>query len=61
MNRSLEDVPNKPVLPTARPSPNHYAPGSLRRHIGQPLGSLEERRGGALIVALSRELELLFR
>ncbi len=34
-------VPNKPVLPTAPTSPNHYAPGPLRRQTGQPLGSPE--------------------
>lgn len=33
--------PNKPVLPTASTSLNHYAPDSLRRQTGQPLGAEE--------------------
>ncbi len=33
------ELPNKPVLPTASTSHNHYAPGPLRRQTGQPLGS----------------------
>jgi hypothetical protein len=35
--------PNKPVLPTAHTSPNHYAPGSLRRQTGQPLDGRAHR------------------
>lgn len=32
-------VPNKPMVPTAPIRLTHYAPGSLRRHIGQPLAA----------------------
>ncbi len=33
-------VPNKPMVPTAPTSLIEHAPGSLRRHIGRPLGGL---------------------
>ena len=43
---SMKDLPNKPVLPTAPTSPNHYAPGPLRRHIGEPLGDQKQVSNG---------------
>ncbi len=41
------NVPNKPMVPTAPTSLTHYPPGSLRRHIGQPLGSCNGRKARA--------------
>jgi len=41
-------MPNKPMVPTAPTGLIEYAPGSLRRHIGQPLGSFEERKTALL-------------
>jgi hypothetical protein len=38
--------PNKPVLPTATTSLNHYAPGPLRRQTGQSFGRREDKRVG---------------
>jgi hypothetical protein len=35
---------NKPVLPTATTSLNHYAPGPLRRQTGQPFGCRKPRK-----------------
>lgn len=41
-NRVFQGMrPNKPVLPAATNSLNHYASGPLRRQTGQPLGSQE--------------------
>lgn len=37
-------LPNKPVLPTASNGLTDYAPDSIRRQTGEPLGSLEDRR-----------------
>ena len=37
-------VPNKPMVATAPTSLIHYPPGSAWRHIGDPLGSCDERR-----------------
>ncbi len=37
-------MPNKPVLPTAPTSLNHYAPIALRRQTGQPFGGDERRQ-----------------
>ncbi len=45
MNRSLEDVPNKPMVATATTWLDRYTPDSGRRHIGQPLGSGASRQG----------------
>ncbi|MBI5517108.1 MAG: hypothetical protein HY909_25240 [Deltaproteobacteria bacterium] len=39
-------VPNKPMVPTALDQFADYSPARSRRHIGRPLGSLEERRIG---------------
>jgi len=42
--RSTTITPNKPMVPTATIWFDEYAPGSLRRHIGRPLGADSERR-----------------
>ena len=39
--RTPEEVPNKPMVPTAHDGPNDNPLHPLRRHIGQPLESLE--------------------
>ena len=40
-------MPNKPVLPTATNGLTEYPPDSLRRHIGQPLGSFGDVRSAS--------------
>ena len=42
--RTANAVPNKPMVPTAPATLTEYPSASLRRHIGQPLGSGEEQR-----------------
>lgn len=34
----------RPMLPTAPNQPEEQSPDTWRRHIGQPLGSVEDRR-----------------
>ncbi len=41
--RTMSDVPNKPMVPTAPASPAVNPLHPMPRHIGQPLGSIEER------------------
>ncbi len=48
---------NKPMVPTAAPALNHHALNSWRRHIGQPLGSRDERlTGGSATRAPNQQL-----
>lgn len=42
---ATSDVPNRPMVPTAPTAPTANSLRPMRRHIGQPLGSLE--RGAA--------------
>jgi hypothetical protein len=41
---TTNDMPNKPMVPTATPALNRYALPSGRRHIGQPLGGAAMQR-----------------
>ena len=45
--KAMDAEPNKPMVPTAPTSLIEYAPGSLRRHIGQPFGSFGDVRSAS--------------
>ena len=49
--RAEERWPNKPMVPTAITSLIEYVPGSLRQHIGEPLGRQRATHDGPRFTA----------